>query len=211
MKHVYTVNPKEAQGYGGDFLLVKFKMRLFLLLLTLAFVVEGFSQADSKAFTAKNAVYLEVGGNAGRYAASYARIFHQKGKFKLSASAGFSMWRDDRSELPYNTSKAVHWLPTLPLEISALFGRSSHHLEMGTGIMAYLTVIGEQDQNTSQFRDKVTLDAVVPLRVGYRYQKPEGGFFFRVGYTPFISLDFNNEGFRKFIPLWGGISLGKSF
>jgi len=180
-------------------------------LLTLSLSIDGHTQTKSEEFTAKNAVYLEVGGNAGRYAASYARIFHQNGMLKLSASAGFSMWRDDRSELPYYTSKTIHWLPTLPLEFSALFGRSSHHLELGTGITTYLTVIGRRDQATSQFRDKVTLDAVIPLRVGYRYQKPEGGFFFRVGYTPYISIDFNNEGYRKLFPLWAGISLGKSF
>ncbi|SHN19598.1 hypothetical protein SAMN04488057_11023 [Cyclobacterium lianum] len=91
MKQFYTVNSEKAQGSGGNFRLVKFKMRLFLLLLTLAFVVEGFPQTEAEAFTAKNAVYAELGGNAGRYAANYARIFHQKGKLKLSASAGFSM------------------------------------------------------------------------------------------------------------------------
>src|SRR5690554_6649728 len=84
-------------------------------LLTLILCFEGYAQTDAELFTAKNAVYVELGSNAGWYAASYGRIFHQKGMLKLSASAGFSIWRHNRSDQPYNTSKhfigflLFHW------------------------------------------------------------------------------------------------------
>jgi hypothetical protein len=178
----------------------------------LAFVLcsEGQAQTEAELFTAKNMVFAEAGGNAVRYAASYGRIFHQKGMLKLSGSAGFSMWYFNTSERYYNTSRTTYWLPAFPLEISAFLGRSKHHLEIGTGITPNLAVTARRDPSTSRFRDKVALGANVPIRVGYRYQKPEGGFFFRVGYTPSFWLR-GSEGNIMFDPIWAGISLGMSF
>ena len=42
-----------------------------------------------------------------------------------------------------------------------------------------------QPTNTSaDFEDQFLWDATVLMGLGYRYQKPEGGFFFRIAYTP---------------------------
>ena len=191
-------------------MLSKFKLALIWTFL-LAMSFEGYTQSEAEVFTAKNTVFVEVGGNAGWYAASYGRIFHQKGMLKLSGSAGFSMWRHNRSEQPYNTSKAIYWLPTLPLEISAFLGKSKHHLEIGTGITPYLSVTVRRGPDILRSSDKVYLGAYIPLRLGYRYQKPEGGFFFRVAYTPFYRFPINSEGSNNFSPIFAGISLGKSF
>ncbi len=59
--------------------------------------------------------------------------------------------------------------------------------------------------------DKVYLGAYLPLRLGYRYQKSEGGFFFRVAYTPFYRFPKYSEGGKNFLPIFAGLSLGKSF
>lgn len=193
-------------------MLSKFKLRLigtFLLTLTLCF--EGYAQSEAQVFTAKNTVFVELGGNTGSYAASYGRIFHQKGMLKLSGSAGFSMWRHNRSYQPYNTSKTIYWLPTLPLEISAFWGKSKHHLEIGTGITPYLSVTVRRGPDIFTSSDKVYLGAYLPLRLGYRYQKPEGGFFFRVAYTPFYRFPIYSEGSNNFSPIFAGISVGMSF
>lgn len=85
----------------------------FLLTLTLYF--KSYAQSEAEIFTAKNTVFVEAGGNAISYAASYGRIFHQKGTLKPSGSAGFSMLRHNTSFQPYNTSKTIYWLPVLPL------------------------------------------------------------------------------------------------
>ena len=179
--------------------------------LTFALYFDGYAQSEAEIFTAKNTVFVEVGGNAGSYAASYGRIFHQKGMLKLSGSAGFSMLRHNTSYQPYNTSKTIYWLPTLPLEISAFWGKSKHHLEIGTGITPYLSVTVRRGPDIFTSSDKVYLGAYLPLRLGYRYQKPEGGFFFRVAYTPFYRFPKYSEGSNNFSPIFAGISLGKSF
>lgn len=174
----------------------------FLVFLTLSQSI--FAQTEPETFTAKNAIYLEVGGSSGRYAVNYNKIFHQKGKLKLNASAGFSMW-------PKKFDSKTIWLPTIPLEISALFGNSNHHLELGTGFTSFLTRSLFFDSETFENTDKVVFDAAIPIRIGYRFQKPEGGFFFRVGYTPIINFPISGRGQWNFDPYWAGISFGKSF
>jgi hypothetical protein len=173
------------------------------VLLTLPF--QAFSQEETETFTAKNAIYFEVGGSSGRYAVNYSKIFHQKGKLKLNASAGFSMWRDQ-----LNDFKTL-WLPVIPLEVSALYGKSNHHLELGLGFTSYLGRTLDINSETFEFSEKVVFDAFIPLRVGYRYQKPEGGFFFRVGYTPIIDFPPRTGGNWSFNPYHAGVSFGKSF
>lgn len=176
---------------------------IFLVFIT--FSQSTFAQTKSKTFTAKNAVYLEAGGSSGRYAINYSKIVHQKGKLKLNASAGFSMWRDQ-----LNDFKTI-WLPVIPLEVSALYGKSNHHLELGLGFTSYLGRTLDINSETFEFSEKVVYDAFIPLRVGYRYQKPEGGFFFRFGYTPIIDFPPRTGGNWSFNPYHAGISFGKSF
>ncbi|HAH36021.1 MAG TPA: hypothetical protein DEQ87_19360 [Algoriphagus sp.] len=181
------------------------KIFVTVLVLTLSISICAKAQTKSETYTAKNAVYLEVGGSSGRYAINYSKIFHQKGKLKLNASAGFSMWPNR------NIDSKTSWLPALPLEISALVGKSNHHLELGMGFTSYLNTSFDFDSETFETINKVVINAFIPLRVGYRYQKPEGGFFFRVGYTPIIDLPPRTGGNWSFNPYWAGVSFGKSF
>jgi len=178
---------------------------LLVLVFALSFSIESSAQTKAETFTAKNAIYLEVGGSSGRYAVNYSNIFHQKGKLKLNASAGFSMWRNKISDF-----KTI-WLPVIPLEVSALYGKSNHHLEMGFGLISFLDRTLAIDSETFEFSDKVVFGAVIPVRIGYRYQKPEGGFFFRVGYTPFFNLPVGERKDWVFTPIFAGVSVGKSF
>ncbi len=178
-----------------------------LLVLILVFVISfgATAQTEPETFTAKNAIYLEVGGSSGRYAVNYSMIFHQKGKLKLNASAGFSMWRNKINDFE------TIWLPVIPLEVTALYGKSNHHLEMGFGFTSLLDRTLDFDSETLELEDKVVFGAAIPLRIGYRYQKPEGGFFFRVGYTPFFKVPLGVREDWVFTSIFAGLSIGKSF
>jgi hypothetical protein len=181
------------------------KSSLFLVLaFILSISLEATAQTEPETFTKKSGIYLELGGSSGRYALNYNRIFHQKGKLKLNASAGFSMW-------PKKFDSKTIWLPTVPIEVSAFYGKSNHHLELGMGVTSYLTRSLAFDSETFENIDKVVFDAAIPVRIGYRFQKPEGGFFFRLGYTPVINLPTGGRGEWGFDPYWAGISFGKSF
>ncbi|MFL0684207.1 MAG: hypothetical protein ACJLTB_13450 [Algoriphagus aquaeductus] len=178
---------------------------LLVLVFALSISIGARAQNEAENITAKNAVYLEVGGSSGIYAINYSKIFHQKGKLKLNASAGFSMLPNEKID-----SKTI-WLPAIPIEVSALYGKSNHHLEMGFGFTSYLDKTTAIDSETFELSDEVVFGAVIPVRIGYRYQKPEGGFFFRVGYTPLFNVPVRAGKSWSFNPYHAGISFGKSF
>lgn len=170
-----------------------------LLVLLSSFYLQA-QEEPAPAFTAKNALYLEVGANAIYYSINYERIFYQQANFKMAARAGVSA-------IPINIANKNYGGYILPLEIVGLLGKSKHHLEVGTGITPYW--MPHQIRGFEEEFDSYKFNAIIPIRIGYRYQKPEGGFFFRAGYTPFYSLE---EGMiRPFILLFGGVSVGKSF
>ncbi len=173
-----------------------------LVLLNLPF--QALAQKEAETFTAKNAFYLEVGGSSGRYAVNYSKIFHQKGKLKLNASVGFSMWH-------HKLNSKTTWLPAIPLEVSAFWGKSNHHLEVGLGLLTYLERIPVIESGSLEVSDKVGFSAGMSTRIGYRYQKPEGGFFFRIAYTPLIDTPLGGGEGWYFYPYFAGISFGKSF
>jgi hypothetical protein len=178
---------------------------VLILFVTTLLSFDAIAQSKAEPFTAKKAVYFEVGGSSGAYGLNYGRVFRQKEKLKLNASAGFSILVRETINLK------KYWLPAIPLEVTAFYGKSKHHLEMGFGVIPYLDVVSIFDSESLVFKDKVVFTTAMPLRIGYRYQKPEGGFFFRVGYTPFFSAPIGAREDWVFTPFFGGVSFGKSF
>ncbi|PZV80344.1 hypothetical protein CLV31_112111 [Algoriphagus aquaeductus] len=75
--------------------------------------------------------------------------------------------------------------PAILIEVSGLLGRGKHHFKLGIGGTPHIATSLNFNAETSELEDKLVFSSLIPLRIGYRYQKPEGGFFFRVGYTPF--------------------------
>ena len=107
-----------------------------------------------------------------------------------------------------------YWVPVIPVEISALWGASKHNLELGAGFFTLRNrtyTLNENFPNT--IREQKHWDQNILARIGYRYQKPEGGLFFRVAYTP--TMVFDNSAIAEdpiyFLPFSVGISLGVSF
>ncbi|SHN33560.1 hypothetical protein SAMN04488057_12177 [Cyclobacterium lianum] len=167
-------------------------------------------ETEADIFTAKNSVHAELLGNSGLYGLHYGRIFHQKDKLKLVASLGFSL-QFQREIQPIHSSYVI---PIFPVEVTAFWGRSRHHLEVGSGYTAALNRRFIFDENyPNNIREQVYLNQALVPRIGYRYQKPEGGFLFRVGYTPIIGISSSNssENIFNIFPYWFGISLGYSF
>ena len=168
------------------------------------------SKTSDEIFKSKNLIYAEFGGNSGGYAFNYGRIIYQKDRLKIAASTGFSLMYGRGNERIFST----YWVPVFPAEITAFFGRSKHHLELGIGLVTYREkqFIFDEDFPRNIRERKYWGVSIVP-RVGYRFQKPDGGFFYRVSYTP--SINFKNfegaENKANFFPFGLGISLGISF
>lgn len=181
------------------------KLCLCLLFIMLAASLQLEAQESAPPATAKNAVYLELGGNGVYYSLNYEKIFYQRGLFKSAARIGVSAFPKN-----IETETKTYWDAALPLELIGLIGRSKHHLELGVGYTPYYYADTKFEIGSRGFEfDRYRYSAVMPFRLGYRYQKPEGGFLFRAGYMPVLS--FHPDTIRPWTWVYGGISFGMSF
>lgn len=83
---------------------------------------------------------------------------------------------------------------SLPVTLNLLTGsKTPHHIELGFGFI----LVGYKD-----------LGGVVPTaNLGYRFQPKNGGFFFKIAWTPIIPVTSNfDEG-----KVWSGLSIGYTF
>ncbi|WP_207432032.1 hypothetical protein [Sabulibacter ruber] len=144
----------------------------------------------------RNTVFLEIGGNSLVYSLNYDRILVNKPTFKLAGRIG-GMYLKNTGII----ENGGYHMYSFPLELSYLHGKGNHHLEIGVGVNPSIE---------KQFDFDRTNYSIFPLvRLGYRYQRSDGGLFFKAGFTPIIQT-------RKDIkyitdsPLapWGGIAIG---
>lgn len=149
-------------------------------------LVFGASAANAQeTATAPHAIYLEVLGNGVLYSLNYERRFtpHISGRvgFMYTRAESEGSFSDDLAQANVRSSGSV-WL--VPLMINYLSGQGNNHFEAGVGVL-----LGSAELGTAT--------------LGYRYQRPDGGFVFRAGFTPVFNREF-------FLP-WFGISVGRSF
>ncbi|PLX06837.1 MAG: hypothetical protein C0596_14150 [Marinilabiliales bacterium] len=131
-----------------------------------------------------NTLYLELFGNSiNYYVIGYDKIFCIAPNNRIAAACGFS-W------LPKVRQDGITKLNFSP-HVSYLYGQR-HFLEVGTGL-------------TYEVYEKTT---AIPLRLGYRFQPDDGGFYYRIHLTPIF-------GETKFIHLSalmiGGMAFGITF
>lgn len=171
---------------------------------------QSVTETKAEIFTAKNSIFAEFLLPSFNYSLNYGHIFYQKDRLKISASAGFSFLYQKANE-PIHQG---YWVPVYLAEISAFYGKSKHHLELGIGFYTYRQKRYIFDEDFPRnIREEPYWGKTIFPRIGYRYQKPAGGFFFRAGYTPSIGFDGIDESADgvNFIPFGAGISLGISF
>ena len=164
----------------------------------LCFVGLGTLLSYGQPITDRNALYGELGGNGTYYSFNDDRSLYQKNAFALGGRIGFSLYPQDHF---------TQFFPVLPLELNALLGKNKHHLEVGLGItphQEYRFKVDQTEGNIAQAGREVNWFNT--LRLGYRYQKPEGGLLVRTGLTPIL---FDDNTFEP--SAFAGISLGKSF
>jgi hypothetical protein len=160
-------------------------MRTVAILLVLSPLL--FS-SDLHAQTARNAAYFELGGSAIVPSINYERRLNER----WFGRAGLSFVSSDSSS---GTDRAF----IVPLTVSSVSKpQGNHHLELGGGV----TFAGgdRQDLFDSAGSDGTFSTVILTGIVGYRYQKPGGGFQFRSVFTPVA-------GGGDFLP-WVGVSFG---
>jgi hypothetical protein len=172
----------------------------------MAFMLPGLqaaAQKEATPITATNAVYLELLGNGVFYSINYERMFYQKGNIRAAARIGVGA-------LPRKVGSGTYLMAALPVELIGMLGKSKHFLEAGVGYTPFLVPwTGSVGYASDDEFESYIIRSRIPFRIGYRYQKPAGGFFFRAAYMP--TMDFT-PGWRSQLQLINlGVSIGKSF
>lgn len=166
---------------------------LFVLLLLSVYEIQA------QGGLAKNGVYLELLGNGGVYSLNYERFLSPN--FSLRAGfgsfSGESFWGSEEITLT-----------TFPVLGNYFYGKGRNKLELGAGLLLGTKKIestwDESKKNTTIF----DITAVI----GYRNQKPGGGFIFRAGLTPFLALSGGEDAYPdEGITISGGVSVGYAF
>ncbi|HET7434312.1 MAG TPA: hypothetical protein VFN10_06315 [Thermoanaerobaculia bacterium] len=159
-------------------------------LTALAFFAVMLFAHQALAQEARNAAYFELGGSAVVPSFNYERRLNERWFARIGASIVEGESSDG------DTARTF----VIPLTASSVNRPSAnHHLELGGGILIAagdrqdLFDLGEDDDETFS-----TL--FVTGIVGYRYQKPDGGFQFRAVFTPVA-------GDGELLP-WAGVSFG---
>jgi hypothetical protein len=140
--------------------------------------------------TARNGLYVELGGNAGIWSLNYERFVGDD--VALRVGGGYTSVSD--------TAGTSVSLLTFPLTASWLGLRSgSHALELGGGVVFASASVSSSSAGLKAFGNGVIGTAIL----GYRLAPLTGGFNLRVAFTPL----FGSGGFFA----WGGVALGAVF
>ncbi|MGB3850438.1 MAG: hypothetical protein WA958_10765 [Tunicatimonas sp.] len=144
---------------------------------------------------ARNSVFLELGGNGLLYSLNYDHKFFDHASARIGAMF-ISVSANDPTTVDGRVSVFL-----LPLMANYLVGDGNSRLELGGGLL--VGGVNADATIDNEAIDDVAGGAAFTANVGYRLQPRDGGFLFRIGFTPVISS-------AGFLP-WAGISFGATF
>ena len=165
-------------------------LRIIFLLFLFCDVV--YSQTDSVQ-RKHNLVYLEAAGIGGYGSVNYERLILDKYQIGLGIRIGISTYHLKDYRNKFNPDFII------PFSVNSYYGKN-HKVEVGIGEVLGNIVHADFEKATTIRKTKFH----TAFSVGYRYQRENGGFFFRCVYSPIIE---QNKYFRH----WGGIAVGYSF
>jgi hypothetical protein len=152
--------------------------------------------AQEVALQARTAIYAELLGNGGLYSLNVDRRIGAASGIRI----GFATWK----ATDWWWSDEVTRFVIVPMQAYLLTAPAgAHHLELGGGLLA-----GHRKSPSSS-----GAFATLTATIDYRYQRPAGGFVFRAGFTPFLSMNgpddkaYPEKGFMPSL----GISFGLAF
>ncbi|HTF03235.1 MAG TPA: hypothetical protein VK826_04385 [Bacteroidia bacterium] len=160
--------------------------RIFVVVvMTLIFVqINAQEQKTDSMARAKNTVFVELLGRGVLYSVNYERWLFSYRSLDFSGQVGLSVMKNQD-------------LITFPLALNVMKGKV-HHPMISIG---YTQVLWQQPTN---FFKNDYPESIFIVGAGYKYQRPEGGFYFTLQVMKFFPVDEN-------ILIWGGLGIGYTF
>ncbi len=94
----------------------------------------------------------------------------------------------------------------IPVSVNEIFSFSRNHLKIGAGTVVILKRFNNVEKNTG---------LLAHLRIGYRYQEPDGKFYWEASLIPFLEGDtraFELDALGSMTAhLWIGVTFGYAF
>jgi hypothetical protein len=140
-----------------------------------------------------NSLNIELFGNSiYAYSINYERVFFPERFLKYSFSFGNS----------YFINRQPNYMELMFVsKLNCLLGKSIKH-NIETGIGYNLIFSNKEYKNDNRF------DYYYLVRLGYRYQQPNGRFLFKVAFSPYQLV---SSGWYFDWEPWGGIAIGWTF
>ncbi len=163
------------------------RLQIFVKFIVILFICLNISTGKIKSeqkdtiFSSKNTFYIDFCTKGAFYSINYDRIFYGKNRIYLTYRFGFSILTD-----------AI----AFPVGINLFTGKKNSHLEYSLTVVPYI------DHYKSLGSDNDLSDKylyVIP-GLGYRFQKPKGGFFIKAVISPTIFLDPPSDDFWNMDP-----------
>lgn len=145
----------------------------------------------------QHTLFLEVFGSAGFYyniTYDYSFALAEKHKIALAAGVGCIAFEDLNFGAPSVSTS---------MQVNYLYGKK-HHLELGTGITFPDLFYIEENIRMYFYHFNI------PIRIGYRYQRNDGGFFWKIAFTPYYNKFVHRIIEFPMMP-YGGVAIGYTF
>ncbi|NJO92788.1 MAG: hypothetical protein HC831_30345 [Chloroflexia bacterium] len=168
---------------------------LMILLIIFAYSENFYAQKKDSTFTARNTFYAGFTNEGAIYSINYDRIFSQNNKLAWSYRIGLSILEN-----------AI----AMPIGINLFTGKGNSHAEFSFTVIPYV------DKYRSFLSSDDLSDKYIYLipGIGYRFQKPKGGIFFKALVSPTVFLDPPSSNFWKMDPklkFLAHVGIGYSF
>ncbi|CAN5898663.1 hypothetical protein BH11BAC7_BH11BAC7_18640 [soil metagenome] len=173
-----------------------------IIFLTTITISVSAQQDSSSVHSAKNAFFIEFGGNAEqrhieplmKFSINYDRIFFENEIIRISVRLGYTIpKRNYYYHIPYDRSEHI-----IPVMVNLLIGKQDLFLELGFG-EAFVFF-------NSDHKHVYTAPTSV---IGARLQSKDGGLVARIGLT--LTTGKHSTNSYPYLGCLAGISLGYSF
>lgn len=168
-----------------------FKRSFLLLLFCYSCFISLMAQSADKG--GRNAFFAEFISTGNVISVNYDRVFRKRSSFSASYRVGLSA-----------AKKSIG----LPVGISFFSGHGNSHAEFGLVVIPFV----EDYKYLFSAGNRSDKKLYIVPGAGYRYQKPEGGFFFKTIVAPVVLLDPRSDNFWKMDgKLLAGITVGAGY